>query len=172
MKIGPDIRHYSDGRFHRVGWKQVSKQRDVGPFQPNPGEGGHCLAHRLHNVTVITPLDIPNEVAFLPQPRTLIMGQEFRTIFHEIVRIHRERLVFLFDQRIDVFGRGIGTCLQVLLQDAPDLVSAKWILSMQKARGVRDALFEMTMGILRETVVYQILDAYAEFPLCDFEQLL
>ena len=48
----------------------------------------------------------------------------------------------------------------------------KWILGLQKTRGVRDALFEMAMGILRETVFYQILDAYAEFPLCDFEQLL
>ena len=88
------------------------------------------------------------------------------------MRIHRERLVFLLDQRIDVFGRSIGTCLQVLLQNAPDLVSAKWILSREKTRGVRNSLLQMAMGILREMIFYQRLDAHAEFPLRDFENLL
>ena len=154
LEIGPNVRHDSDGRFHGIWWKQVSKQRGVGPFQPHPGEGRHCIAHSLHHVAVIISLHIPNEIALLLQPCTLIMGQEFRSIFHEIVRIHRERLMFLLDQRIDVFGRSTGTFLQMLLQNAPDLLSAKWILSRQKMRGVRDSLLQVAMGILREMILY------------------
>jgi len=154
LEIGPDVRHYSDGRFHGIWWKQVSKRRGVGSFQPHPGEGRHCIAHSLHQVAVIISLHIPNEITLLLQACTLIMGQEFRSIFHEIVRIHRERLVFLLDQRIDVFGRSIGTFLQMLLQNAPDLLSAKWTLSRQRTRGVRDSLLQVAVGILREMILY------------------
>jgi len=172
LEIGTNVRHYSEGRFHGIWWKQVSKQRGVGFFQPHLGEGRYCLVHRLHHVAVINVQHIPDEITPLPQPYALIMGEEFRTIFHEIVRIHRERLVFLLDQRIDVFRRSIGTCLQMRLQNAPDLLSANWILSGEKTRGIRNSLHQMAIGILRELIFYQRLDAHAEFLLCDFEELL
>jgi len=32
-EVGWDVRHYSDGRFHGIWWKQVSKQRGIDCFQ-------------------------------------------------------------------------------------------------------------------------------------------
>ena len=60
----------------------------------------------------------------------------------------------------------------MLLQNAPDLVSAKWVLSKRKKRGIRDSLLQVAMSILREMIFYQRLDTHAEFPLCNFEELL
>ena len=72
-----------------------------------------------------------------------------------------------------MLGRSIGTFFQMLLQNAPDLVLAKWTLSSrEKTRSVRNSLPQMAMGIWREMIFYQRLDAYVEFFLCDFEQLL
>ena len=85
------------------------------------------------------------------------MGEEFRTIFHEIVHIHHERLVFVLDRRIDVFGRSIGTCVEMLLQNAPYLFSAKKILSRGKRKAYVIRLLQMDMGKLREMIFYQQL---------------
>ena len=128
LEIGPDVRHNSEGRFHWIWWRQVRKQRrvDLASSQPQPhlGKGRHCNAHRLHHIIVINVQHIPNEITLLPQSCIPILGEELRTIFHEIVPI-RERMMFLLDQRIDVFRRSIGTCLQMVLPNAPDLVSEK-----------------------------------------------
>ena len=67
----------------------------------------------------------------------------------------------------------MGAFFQMLLQNAPDLVSARWILSSrEKTRSVRNSLPQMAMGIRRKMIFYQRLDAYVEFLLCNFEQLL
>ena len=66
LEIGPDVRHYFEGRIQGIRRKQVCKQREVFYYvQPYPSEGGRYIVQCFHNVAA-NILHIVSEITLPP----------------------------------------------------------------------------------------------------------